>query len=108
MGYHIQTVFISCLAVAGAIRAQDDWADGRDSFICRSSTEVREIKTYVSNAPHTASKEDLSCRVDYVKDGRTQTVWTSHTNRSFCDSKASDLAAKLEQSNFSCKPLHAR
>lgn len=108
MRYHIQTIFISCLAVAGATPAQDDWADGRDSFICRSSTEVREIKTYVSNAPRTASKEDLSCRVDYVKDGRTQTVWTSHTNRSFCDSKASDLAAKLEQSNFSCKPLHAR
>jgi hypothetical protein len=93
------TVIIFCSAMAGATHAQDDWTNTRDSFICRSSTEIREIKTYISeNGP--------SCRVDYIKHGTTQTIWSSSTNRSYCDGKASNLAARLGAGNFSCKPLH--
>ena len=51
------TAIIFCIVLADATHAQDDWSNTRDSFICRSSTEVREIKTYVS-------ENTLSCRVD--------------------------------------------
>ena len=98
-------VLISCLVAAGGARAQDDWATTRESFLCKSNTEVREIKTYVSNS----SESDLAiahgCRVDYIKNGMTQTIWSSRTIRSFCDGKASRLAARLEASHFSCSPL---
>jgi hypothetical protein len=98
-------VVICCSVTAGFVRAQDDT---RDRFICKSSSEVREIKTYVSNAPHGDAEAGLSCRVDYIKNGTTQTMWSSRTNRSFCDGKAAKLAAKLEASHFSCEQLDSR
>jgi hypothetical protein len=98
-------VVICCSVTAGFVRAQDDT---RDRFICKSSSEVREIKTYVSNAPHGDAEAGLSCRVDYIKNGATQTMWSSRTNRSFCDGKAAKLAAKLEASHFSCEQLDSR
>jgi hypothetical protein len=89
---------------AGGAGVQDDWATTRDSFLCKSSTEVREIKTYVSNASG-GDAMARGCRVDYIKNGMTQTIWSSHSSRSFCDGKASRLAARLEASHFSCSPL---
>jgi hypothetical protein len=104
---------IACLIAAGNARAQDDWLTTRESFLCKSNTEVREIKTYISNpsgAESNPSGDDRAiargCRVDYIKNGTTQTIWSSRTNRSYCDGKASRLAAKLEASHFSCSPLH--
>jgi hypothetical protein len=97
-------VLISCLVAVGSARAEDDWATTRESFLCKSSTEVRGIKTY-SNSSDTDHATARGCRVDYIKNGRTQTIWSSRTSRSFCDGKASQLAAKLEASHFSCSPL---
>jgi hypothetical protein len=102
----VGTALIFCLVAAGSARAQDDWATTRESFICRSNTEVREIKTYISNPPDSDLAIAHGCRVDYIKSGTTQTIWSSRTNRSFCSGKASQLAAKLEANRFSCSPLH--
>jgi hypothetical protein len=101
-----RALVILCLAAAGAARAEDDWAATRESFICKSNTEVREVKTYNSISPEGGPAVARSCRVDYIKNGTTQTIWSSRTNRSFCDGKASQLAARLKASNFSCNPLH--
>jgi hypothetical protein len=97
-------VLISCLAAAASSRAEDDWATTRESFLCKSNTEVREIKTY-SSSSDTVHATDRGCRVDYIKNGTTQTIWSSRSSRSYCDGKASQLAAKLERSHFSCSPL---
>jgi hypothetical protein len=97
---------IACLIAAGNARAQDDWLTTRESFLCKSDTEVREIKTYISNSSDADSAMARGCRVDYIKNGTTQTIWSSRTSRSYCDGKASQLAAKLEASHFSCSPLH--
>jgi len=91
---------ILCLGIAGASQAQDDWMNTRDSFICRSSTEVREIKTYVA-------EDRPSCRVDYIKSGTTKIIWSSTSSRSYCNGKAGTLAARLAAGHFSCAPLHA-
>jgi hypothetical protein len=99
-------VLILCLVAVGDARAQDDWASTRESYLCKSNTEVREIKTYVSNSSDSDLAIAHGCRVDYIKNGMTQTVWSSRTSRSFCDGKASQLAARLEASHFSCSPLH--
>ena len=92
-------VVICCSVTTGLSRAQDDWGT-RDRFICKSSSEVREIKTYVSNS--------FGCRVDYIKNGTPQTIWSSRSSRSYCDGKAAELAAKLEASHFSCELLDSR
>jgi hypothetical protein len=101
-------VVICCSAMAGLSRAQDDWTDTRDRFICRSSSEVREIKTYVSNAPQGDAEESFGCRVDYIKNGTTRTIWSSRSSRSYCDGKAAKLAAMLEATHFSCERLDSR
>ena len=98
-------VVIGCSATAISARAQDDSTQTSDRFICKSSSEVREIKTYVSSGSRGDTEAGLSCRVDYIKNGTTQTMWSSRSNRSFCDGKAAKLAAKLEASHFSCERL---
>jgi hypothetical protein len=99
---------VVCLVAAGTARPEDDWAATRESFICRSSTEVREIKTYISNSPDSDRVDAHGCRVDYIKNGTTQTLWSSRTSRSFCDGKASQLAARLKRGNFSCDLLRSQ
>ncbi len=98
-------VLLSCLVVASGARAQDDWATARESFLCKSNSEVREIKTYVSNSSDRDRATARGCRVDYIKNGATQTIWSSSSSRSYCNGKASQLAARLEASHFSCSPL---
>ena len=108
VGHCLGIVVICCSMMAGIARAQEDWTDTRDRFICRSSSEVREIKTYVSNAPHGVAEAGFGCRVDYIKNGTTQTVWSSRTSRSYCDGKAAKLAARLETEHFSCERLDSQ
>ena len=84
IGHGRGAVLISCLVAAGSARAEDDWATTRESFLCKSSTEVREIKTY-SNSSDTDHAAARGCRVDYIKNGTTQTIWSSRSSRSFCD-----------------------
>ena len=100
-----EAVIIFCLAAAAGARAEDDWAATRESFLCKSNSEVREIKTYVSNPPDGAGATAPGCRVDYIKNGTTQTVWSSRSSRTYCNGKASQLVARLEASHFSCSPL---
>ena len=97
-------VLISCLVAVGGARAGDDWMATSEGFLCKSNTEVREVKSY-SNSEGTDLATARGCRVDYIKNGSTQTIWSSRTSVSFCDGKASQLAAKLEASHFSCSPL---
>jgi len=42
------------------------------------------------------------CRVDYLKAGETSTLWTAQNSLEFCDTKAEELAVRLESVNFKC------
>lgn len=48
----------------------------------------------------------VPCQVQYYKDtelpGEVQTLWTAETDASFCDSKSTEFAAKLEGWGWSC------
>jgi hypothetical protein len=98
-GYGLEALLSLCV-LASATYAQDDAAESRESVICKSSNEVREINTYRS-APGGAP----GCRVEYIKNGANRTLWTSTTSRSYCDAKASSLVATLEADHFSCQRL---
>ncbi|MGI9200771.1 MAG: hypothetical protein ACR2QL_06915 [Woeseiaceae bacterium] len=48
----------------------------------------------------------VPCQVQYYKDtempGEVQTLWTADSDASYCESKASEFAAKLESWGWSC------
>jgi hypothetical protein len=105
--YHrLGAAVIGGWALAGAAPAQDDWSTTAESFICRSSSEVREIKTYVSRQTAGGGALPVGCRVDYIKNGRTRRLWSSTTSRAYCHGKASSVVARLTAIHFQCEPLH--
>jgi len=97
-----------CLAHGGALAqapASDDWTSSPESYLCKSRSEVREIRTYWRDTSG-QSADALSCRVDYLKSGTVQTLWSAHHGRAYCDQKAADLVTKLTASGeFSCDRL---
>ena len=106
VSYGVGAGLILCSIAAGLACADEEWTNTRDSYICRSSNEVLEIKTYVSNASADGHEQGPECRVDYIRNGVTRTLWSSHTSRSYCNGKASSLVAKFRSGIFSCEPLH--
>jgi hypothetical protein len=51
-----------------------------------------------------AAREPKSCRVDYTRNGRTTTVWSSKTGYAYCVAKAASLVTKLAEGHYSCTP----
>jgi hypothetical protein len=45
-----------------------------------------------------------ACRVDYTRNGRTTTLWSSKTGYAYCVAKAATLVTKLAEGHYSCKP----
>jgi len=74
-----------------------------EEFICTSGPERRLISIY-NRAVLNGKRESGACRVDYTKNGKTKTVWTSKTDRAYCLVKALSLVTKLVEGNYSCKP----
>jgi hypothetical protein len=104
--YSLGAGLICCSIAAGVTHADEEWTNTRESFICRSSSEVLEIKTYISNSPLGDDGKGSGCRVDYIRNGTTRTIWSSRTSRAYCDGKASSLITKLRAGAFSCESLH--
>jgi hypothetical protein len=104
--YLLGVACFSAWALVGVAQAQDDWTATPESLICRSSTEVREVKTYVSGPAAGGVTEHRGCRVDYIKGGKTRTLWSSRTSSSYCHGKAATVAARLKATHFTCEPLH--
>jgi hypothetical protein len=69
-----------------------------EEFVCTSGTQTRVISIYNGTALGDA------CRVDYTKDGKTTTVWSSKSDRGYCTTKALALVTKFAESKYSCKP----
>jgi hypothetical protein len=75
-------------------------AESQEQFICTSGPVKRVVRIFNRHA-----EKDLGgCRVDYTKDGKTTTVWSSKSGYAYCVTKAVSLVTKLGQGNFSCKP----
>lgn len=74
--------------------------ESHERFICMSGPVKRVVAIFNR---HAASGHG-GCRVDYTKNGKTQTVWSSTNGYAYCVAKAVSLVTKLGQGNFSCKP----
>jgi hypothetical protein len=73
----------------------------QEQFICHlPGTPDRQIGIY---RPGGAQR----CRVDYTRDGRTRSLWSSGHDYQFCLRKALEIVGLLESVDFKCMP-HAR
>jgi hypothetical protein len=75
-------------------------AQSNEEFICTFGSDSRMVSV-VKTDPARAPK---ACRVDYTRNGRTTTVWSSKTGYAYCVAKAAALVTKLAEGHYSCKP----
>jgi hypothetical protein len=95
----VRLLWILPLAAANVSTGQEP-AESHEQFICTSGPVKRVVRIF----NHEAAKERGGCRVDYTKDGKTKTLWSSNNDYAYCVAKAVSLVTKLGQGNFSCKP----
>jgi hypothetical protein len=75
-------------------------AQSNEEFICTFGSDTRTVSIVKTDAVH----EPKACRVDYTRNGRTTTLWSSKTGYAYCVAKAASLVTKLTEGHFSCKP----
>ncbi len=87
-------------AAAGAQQAPAAHRDvPQEQFICRlpGTSEHRQIGIFRPGAPQ-------RCRVDYTRDGKTRSLWSSGHDYRFCVRKALQIVGLLEKVYFKCSP----
>jgi hypothetical protein len=98
----VAVITISALWACHA-RAQPASAEPRalaqEEFICRlPGAPDRRIGVY---RPTAAPQR---CRVDYTRDGKTRSLWSSGHDYKFCVKKALEIVGLLEGVDFKCSP----
>jgi hypothetical protein len=77
-------------------------AIAQEQFICHlPGSSDRRIGIY---RPNGGSQR---CRVDYTRDGKTRSLWSSGRDYQFCVRKALEIVGLLEGVSFKCSP-HTR
>ena len=91
----IHAVFlVGCLSIASLVPAATTVAEPQSILLCHSPVATREIRIY-----HTGNG---GCRVDYLKEGATRTLWSASSDHGYCQTRATALAATLARGNFTC------
>jgi hypothetical protein len=71
----------------------------QEQFICHlPGTSDRLIGIY------RPPDDPKRCRVDYTRDGKTRSLWSSGHDYKFCVRKALEIVGLLEGVNFKCSP----
>jgi hypothetical protein len=94
-------VGILCVAAANPSSGQTAM-EAHERFLCTFGSSQRLVSIFIR--PTGAKQDAAACRVDYTKDGKTETLWVSQSDRAFCTAKAIGLVTKLGEGNYSCKP----
>jgi hypothetical protein len=73
-------------------------APAQEQFVCQlSGSTDRSISIY---RPYGSQR----CRVDYTRDGKTRSLWSSGHEYQFCVRKALEIVKLLESVNYNCTP----
>jgi hypothetical protein len=68
----------------------------QEQFVCQlPGSPDRRIGIYRPDGPQ-------RCRVDYTRDGRTRSLWSSGHEYQFCVRKALEIVKLLESVDFNC------
>jgi hypothetical protein len=94
--------FAGCLCIGLLIGNANAQSPSHEDFICSSGTTQR-IVSIISFGP-SEKQPHGACRVDYTKDGKTKTLWSSGTSRAYCTKPATSLVTKLTEAHYSCHP----
>lgn len=102
VGPPLALIVAACLALSiRNTRAQPlsgTGAHAQELFVCHLSGKPdRLVGIY---RPAGAER----CRVDYTRDGRTRSLWSSRHDYPFCVRKALDIIGLLESVHFECSP----
>jgi hypothetical protein len=107
----LSTWALSVALVLAALSTARTWAQSaspgpravpQEQFTCRlaGTPDRRQIGIY---RPGGAQR----CRVDYTRDGKTRSLWSSGHDYQFCVRKALEIVGLLESVNFKCAPHSA-
>jgi hypothetical protein len=75
-------------------------SQSNEEFICAFGSDKRMVSVVKTDA----AREPKACRVDYTRNGKTTTVWSSKTSYAYCVAKAASLVTKLAEGHYSCRP----
>jgi ABC-type phosphate transport system substrate-binding protein len=98
--HFIRVVLGACLLAAGSGSGRAQTAPHQD-FVCMSGASRRVISVYNLESGD-GQRQHGGCRVDYMKDGQTTTVYSARNGRAFCAAKAAALATTLAKGNYTC------
>jgi hypothetical protein len=74
-------------------------AVAQEVFICRlPGASDRVVGIY------RAADGAQRCRVDYMRDGKTRSLWNAGHDYAYCVRKALEIVGLLEQVHFQCSP----
>jgi hypothetical protein len=99
----VRLISILCVGFAGASGGQTPM-ESHEEFVCTSGSVRKIVGIYNHTALNGERSSRGACRVDYTKDGKTRTLWSSSSDHAYCTSKALSLVTKLIQGNYTCKP----
>lgn len=84
----------------GAINSRAQTQSHQD-FVCSLGAE-KHIVSIVSLG-QSDRRRRAACRVDYTKNGKTKTLWSSATGLAYCAKRATGLVTKLVEAHYSCR-----
>lgn len=97
----IRAAWTLCLMTAG-IGSGAAQTTPHQEFVCLSGTSRRVISVFNLEEGEGPQKHG-GCRVDYLKDGQTKTLYTAKTGRAYCAAKAAALVTTLASGNYTCR-----
>jgi hypothetical protein len=109
----ISLPFLRAVLLSAVLWAPASWTTGAQAGAPGSTIESQEQFTCL--LPGTAERRRVGiyraagpqrCRVDYTRDGKTRSLWSSGHGYQFCVRKALQIVGLLQGVNFKCT-LHA-
>ena len=91
---------VVALIVVSFVMARIAQVQANEEFVCNFGSDNRTVSVVKTDVAH----EPKACRVDYTRNGRTTTLWSSKTGYAYCVAKAASLVTKLAEGHYSCKP----
>jgi hypothetical protein len=90
----------ACLCFGLVTANSEAQSQSHQDFICSQGPSKR-IVSIISFSP-SDRKPRGACRVDYIKNGVTRTIWSSETDLSYCAKQATQLVTTLVEAHYSC------
>jgi hypothetical protein len=109
-------IFLSPRALLAAVSISALWSCGARAQPASAGTPALAQEQFICHLPGATDRligiyrppgGPQRCRVDYTRDGKTRSLYSSGHDYNFCVGKALEIVALLEGVKFKCSP-HTR